>query len=204
MIVVGYPLLVFGFGFPSEVVIWLAFAFCILFRFGFFVMPEVCGSPWTSSGILKIARCRTTPAVATRTPISSRPKKKNPETEAHLGWSLDLRDVKLPSFMQECGTQRQLDVAGKTLSMRSSSTSPLRVHTVSEYLVRATFQAATRATSGRLTATITNLCLSANAINSASPMIIVFFASIANTRPPASTSDWTVPRPIVGTSKRMS
>ena len=63
--------------------------------------------------------------------MTSAVPEKGPETDAHREWLLDLRDVKLPSFMQECGTQRQLDVAGKTLSMRSSSTSPLRVHTVS-------------------------------------------------------------------------
>jgi len=36
LIVVGYPLLVFGFGLPSEVIIWSAFAFCILFPVWFF------------------------------------------------------------------------------------------------------------------------------------------------------------------------
>jgi uncharacterized protein (DUF983 family) len=36
VVTIGYPLLVFGFAFPSEIVFWLALGFCILFPIWFF------------------------------------------------------------------------------------------------------------------------------------------------------------------------
>lgn len=36
MVAIGYPTLVFGYGYPEDVIVWLAFLFCLVFPFWFF------------------------------------------------------------------------------------------------------------------------------------------------------------------------
>ncbi len=36
LVAIGYPILVFGYGYSGDVIVWLAFAFCLVFPLWFF------------------------------------------------------------------------------------------------------------------------------------------------------------------------